>query len=731
MANKLEIGVEADTRDAQKDIKALEKDIEALGKTSAESSDVAAKQASLWGDSLAAVKDKLPTPADAKGIEAIGDATLTASRSTAIIETRMQRLGRVMSNVGRTLAAGFTAAFAGLGRIALAAGRMIGTALMTGLKLTAVGAIVALGLTIYQQFRKILDKVTGAAEAAAETMKTAFAAGLEVSQLRGYEGLGEALGLSAEAASDLASSMGPLQEKLKAGGEDSKQLAEAIRLLGGDLSQLDPTKAESMATLLASIQESYKQLAPLARQKLLSMMFEGADMATLAAMDQQLMGTAINVNDLAVAIEKYKRQAQESDKWNSAMAASWGRLQTAAGNLYNAWLKLTGIGPAFEQAIAALPAMVDALANHINKVAEVVRNLPKIISDAAAQTVAAFKQMFDQLVAAAQAGWTAVWNAALGAINAGIAKVKAAISSFISWVQEQWAKLPDISFGGADSLRGGAKGGGRQSVPVPFAGGGLRAAGAAYANPYSSFAGRAAPMAANQNAGMGGLAAQMDAVLFRWKEYSKEVEKAAVATEQAGTKIAKATTDAAVSTEKLASTAEAANDNFALLDETSMDMADSFAAFGEHAVMSFLDAAMAGEDLREVLAGILKDLAKLILQRYVLEPLFGGLFGGGAGLFSAPAGLNADAMAQGGAGLRAMSPAEVSGLANISGRDQAQIGGSTTINNNVGDIRVDMPTGAVTASTEDGKKIGQQIEKAVQAILIKESKPGGILRQVA
>lgn len=730
MANKLEINVEADTADAQKGIKDLEKDIEELGKTSAESSDLAAKQASLWGDSLASVKDRLPTPADAKGIEAIGDATLTASRSTAIIETRMQRLGRTMSNVGRTLAAGFTAAFAGLGRIALAAGRMIGTALITGLSLTAVGAIVALGLTIYQQFRKILDKVTGAAEAAAETMKNAFAAGLEVSQLRGYEGLGEALGLSAEAASDLAASMGPLQEKLKAGGEDSKQLAEAIRLLGGDLSQLDPTKAESMARLLASIQESYKQLAPLARQKLLSMMFEGADMATLATIDQQLMGTKINVNDLAAAIEKYKRQAQESDKWNSAMAASWGRLQTAAGNLYNAWLELTGLGPALEQATAALPAMVDVLAQQMNKVAEVVRNLPQTVSKAAADVVAAFKKMFDDLVAAAVAGWNAVWNAALGAINTGIAKVKSAIQSFVDWFNQAMQRMRAASAG--EAIGGMVQGPQRRSVPVPFSGGGafMRSAGALAPSPYSPFAGRAAPRAANDNLGMGGMAAQMDAVLFRWKEYTKEVEKAAATTERAGQTIKTSMDKASVGTDKLASTAEAANDNLSAMDATAQEMDSAFASWAESATMGFLDAAMAGEDFRDVLADILKDLAKLVLQQYVLKPLFGGLFPG-AYSATAPAGLNASTDTPSSGMIRAPSAAEVSGLANTAGRQQAQIGGSTTVNNNVGDIRIDMTTGQVAATTEDGKRLGQQIEKAVQAILIKESKPGGILRQVA
>ncbi|WP_042778029.1 hypothetical protein [Sinorhizobium fredii] len=736
MANKLEIGVTADTGDAQKGIKDLEKDIEGLGKAAENASDKAAKSTSQWSDSLGGVKTNLPTPADAKGITAIGDASIVASKSTAIMETRLQRLGRVLRGFGTTLAAGFSRAFSGLARTGLAAGRMLGTALMTGLKLTAVGAIIALGATIHQQFQKLYDKIVGAGEAAAESIRKAFAAGLEVEQFRAFEGLGQALGLTAEAAEDFASSMGGLQTLLKEGGEPAKQLAEAVRLLGGDLKSLDPTNAESMANFLASIQSSYRELAPLARQKLLSLMFEGADMATLAEIDSKLMGAAINVGKLAAEIDKYQKSAAAADKQNAAMASAMDKLTTAGTNLWNAWLEVTRIGPAFEQAWRDLPKIVEAFANHVNTAAEALRALPGKVQQVATEAVAAFNQMFDQLVAAAVAGWNAVWNAALNAVNAGIAKVKAAVQSFVDWFAD---KMKAMNAAAAGAEIGGMvpQGNQRQSVPMPFSGGmsGLRTAGAPYANPYSNFAGRqrgVTTFAANDNS-FGGLVATMDAVLFRWEEYSKEVEKAASTTERAGATISNVMTQASASTEKLASSADVANDNFMMLDDTAMSINDSFAAWGQQAVESFIDAAIAGEDLRDVLAGLLKDLAKLILQQYVLEPLFGGLFGSG-GLFSAgaPLGLNADAMNAGGAGLRALSAADVSGLANIAGRTASSTpAGDTSVTNNVGDINIDMQSSAVTASTEDGKRLGQQIEKAVQAVLIRESKPGGILRQVA
>ncbi|MQV80677.1 hypothetical protein [Sinorhizobium meliloti] len=730
MANKLEINVVADTSDAQKGIKDLEKDIEAVGKAAEDTTSVAAKQASLWGDSLAGVKAALPTPADAKGIEAIGDAALVASRSTAIVETRMQRLGRVMSTMGRTLASGFSQAFTGLARAGLAAGRLLGTAIMTGLKLTAIGAIIALGYTIYQQFRTLFDKISGAAAASAKAIRDAFSAGLEVSQLRAFEGLGKALGLSEEAATDMAQAMGELNVTLREGGEPARQLDAIVKTLGGDLAALDPANAQSVANFLSSIQGSYKQLDALQQKAVLEKLFPSASVETLAQIHTALNGATIDVGKLTEEISKYQKQAAATDKWNSTMAASWGKLTAAAGNLWNAWLELTGIGQAFQEATNALPAMVSAMANHVNAAAEVVRNLPQLISKAATEVLAAFKAMFDQLVQAAITGWNAVWDAAVGAVNAGIAKVKSALSAFADWFEE---RMRAIRAAGSATAIGGMAGQQqqRQSVPMPFAGGGvgLRAAGALYQNPYSGLSGRAAPRAANSNIGTG-LTAQMDQILFRWKEYEKQVESAAVATQAASKTITTSMKTASAGTDELVSSATAANDNLSAMSETAVDMNSEFSAWAEDAVMGFVDAAIAGEDFRDVLAGILADLAKMALQKFVMGPLFSGLFPGASA--TAPAGLNA---AAGGGGTIPYgldtAATGLGGLANIAGRGISPTAGGETINNNIGDINIDMPRGQVTATTEDGKRLGLQIEKAVQAILVKESKPGGILRQVA
>ncbi|MDX0787363.1 hypothetical protein GOD70_12645 [Sinorhizobium medicae] len=687
MANKLEINVVADTSDAQKGIKDLEKDIEAVGKAAEDTTSVAAKQASLWGDSLAGVKAALPTPADAKGIEAIGDAALVASRSTAIVETRMQRLGRVMSTMGRTLASGFSQAFTGLARAGLAAGRLLGTAIMTGLKLTAIGAIIALGYTIYQQFQKLFDKISGAAAASARAIRDAFSAGLEVSQLRAFEGLGKALGLSEEAATDMAQAMGELNVTLREGGEPARQLDAIVKTLGGDLAALDPANAQSVANFLSSIQGSYKQLDALQQKAVLEKLFPSASVETLAQIHTALNGATIDVGKLTEEISKYQKQAAATDKWNSTMAASWGKLTAAAGNLWNAWLELTGIGQAFQEATNALPAMVSAMANHVNAAAEVVRNLPQLISKAATEVLAAFKAMFDQLVQAAITGWNAVWDAAVGAVNAGIAKVKSALSAFADWFEERMRAIRAAGSGAA--IGGMVPQPQRQSVPMPFAGGGigLRAAGALYQNPYSGLSGRAAPRAANSNIGTG-LTAQMDQILFRWKEYEKQVESAAAATQAASKTITTSMKTASAGTDELVSSATAANDNLSAMSETAVDMNSEFSAWAEDAVMGFVDAAIAG---------------------------LNAAAGGGGTI---PYGLDTAATGLG-------------GLANIAGRGISPTAGGETINNNIGDINIDMPRGQVTATTEDGKRLGLQIEKAVQAILVKESKPGGILRQVA
>lgn len=61
-------------------------------------------------------------------------------------------------------------------------------------------------------------------------------------------------------------------------------------------------------------------------------------------------------------------------------------------------------------------------------------------------------------------------------------------------------------------------------------------------------------------------------------------------------------------------------------------------------------------------------------------------------------------------------------------RNAGSVGGDVT--NNIGDVTVDMSqTGLVASTTETGKLLGRQIQTAVQFVLVRESRPGGILRK--
>lgn len=58
--------------------------------------------------------------------------------------------------------------------------------------------------------------------------------------------------------------------------------------------------------------------------------------------------------------------------------------------------------------------------------------------------------------------------------------------------------------------------------------------------------------------------------------------------------------------------------------------------------------------------------------------------------------------------------------------------GGGNVTNNIGDVTVDMAgTGLVASSSESGKLLGRQIQTAVQVVLVRESRPGGILRKGA
>jgi len=175
---------------------------------------------------------------------------------------------------------------------------------------------------------------------------------------------------------------------------------------------------------------------------------------------------------------------------------------------------------------------------------------------------------------------------------------------------------------------------------------------------------------------------------------------------------------------------------------------------------SFVQDLINGEDAGDAFSNMLKrmagQLADMVIQMLIIKPLMNSLFGGASGTGGGIGGLfgvahqggivgrtrlpmrladpriftNAPRFATGGmVGLRA---GEVPIIAHR-GETIIPRGGAagSRVTNNVGDINVDMSgSGFVAASSNTGKQLGRQIEAAVGVILVRESRPGGILRRV-
>lgn len=788
MANKLEIKVAADTGDAQKGIDDLNKSIEQTGKSAADASKDAARSTSIWGESLADVKAALPSPSDARGIEAVGKATLTASRSTAILETTWQRLARNMRTIGRTagqnLSQGFGGAIREIGRIGLSLGTGLAQAIGYGIRLAGLGTIpAALGVL----FGKAAASIAIAAKLGdqyAKAFSKAFATGLELPEFRQFEGLGKALGLSAEQAENFAATWDELAVRFKEGGEAAEKTKGIIAALGGDAAQFG-TDAEGMAKGLVSIQEGFKSLETLAQRDVLKNLLPGANDETIAAVGKALNGAKISYEDLMRVMSAYSAEASKQDAVNArigksydALMGTWDRLVAKVAE-FSGWNSLvqglpetldqiTGIidawaqsssfgeifaqinqdlGRSFEQGHAQIAASIEALN----------QRLGASYQQGFDQLAAAAKGTFDgivsyaaSVVAAGQAAIVGAWTAVTNAIGSAWEGLKSVISSVVDFaiaqaqrlakaMEDAWSQFKRFgSSGGSYPTDGSMPQMQRQALPyaMPQVSGLMRGqssalAGIGLVTPYA---------AANDNMGAGGIAglrAEIDRLLYGTKALGKELETTGTKGQTAGQQIAASMAKAAVSTAGVGDAADLAGIGMRGLG-TDADMAfQSLMGWAEGATSSLIDAALAGEDMKKVLADLLKELAKMVL----MEAIWGdnglaSFFKGGKGVKGASLNTTPFTAAMAGPAPNSLfrsSPSQLSGLSNIAGRTAAndQVGG--TINNtSVGDVSVAVmaPENSVTASTEDGKKLGNMIAKTVQAVLINESKPGGLLRRV-
>ena len=153
-----------------------------------------------------------------------------------------------------------------------------------------------------------------------------------------------------------------------------------------------------------------------------------------------------------------------------------------------------------------------------------------------------------------------------------------------------------------------------------------------------------------------------------------------------------------------------------------------------------------------MLNGIIDQLIQMTIQMAIVQPLFAA-FGGGSGMrgisYFPPAPVMHSGSKTGGVrAMRNVSPATFAGAPRLhdgllpgefpailqkgevvipkTGVKQG-MGGTSIVN--LGDVMVDVSTGMVTASNEDARTLGRQIDTAVQAVLVRESRPGGLLRR--
>ncbi|APG91054.1 M15 family metallopeptidase [Sinorhizobium americanum] len=166
----------------------------------------------------------------------------------------------------------------------------------------------------------------------------------------------------------------------------------------------------------------------------------------------------------------------------------------------------------------------------------------------------------------------------------------------------------------------------------------------------------------------------------------------------------------------------------------------------------------AGEAFRNVLDRIIDGMVNMAIEamfaKNALGGVFGGLFGGGGGLFpDVPGGLyHGGGDVRSTAPKRRVSPAVFANAPRLHGglmpdefpailqkgevvipRAMGRASSARSVNSGnvyLGDVRVDVQTGMVTANNDDARTLGQRIDAAVQSVLVKESRPGGLLRRV-
>ena len=150
--------------------------------------------------------------------------------------------------------------------------------------------------------------------------------------------------------------------------------------------------------------------------------------------------------------------------------------------------------------------------------------------------------------------------------------------------------------------------------------------------------------------------------------------------------------------------------------------------------------------LNRVIDGIINMAIEALFAKNALGGLFGGLFGGGGG--ASVATMHTGSKTGGVRNMRNVSPAMFANAPRLhngllpgefpailqkgeivipksAARAAATSGDNSRVD--IGNIEINVPSG-VAANSDQGKALGMQIDKAVQAIIVRERRPGGLLR---
>lgn len=192
------------------------------------------------------------------------------------------------------------------------------------------------------------------------------------------------------------------------------------------------------------------------------------------------------------------------------------------------------------------------------------------------------------------------------------------------------------------------------------------------------------------------------------------------------------------------------------LQAAAEQLAQQYSAIASSALSGFVNdlrnGVEAGEAFRNmlnrVIDGIINMAIEAMFAKNALGGVFGNLFGGGAGGGLGVGLYHAGSKTGGVRAMRNVSPATFAGAPRLHDglmpgefpailqkgevvipKTGVKQGMGGTSNTYLGDVSIDVQTGMVTASNEDARDLGRQIDTAVQAVLVRESRPGGLLRR--